>query len=169
MKRLIPVLAGLLCLVQPLVAQPVFRMDAKAPNLTVEMLDGGTVKLSKCRGRVVLMSFWATWCKPCLKELHEVPDKILKRFEGQKFTMIAVAKGEPRVTVEKKMAELAAAGVVFPVGLDPYEKISRLLGDDRIPQLVVIGPDGVVRYHEVGYTPERLDEVAALIETLLPR
>lgn len=167
MKRLM--LIGLLFCVLPTWAQPRFEVDKKAPNLKIEMLDGEPVKLSGCRGRVVLLSFWATWCKPCLKELNEVPDKILKRFEGEKFTMIALAKGEPRVTVEKKMAELAAAGVVFPVGLDPYERISRLLGDDRIPQLVVIGPDGVVRYHEVGYTPERLDEVAALIEKLLPR
>ena len=58
-------------------------------------------------------------------------------------------------------------GVVFPVGLDPYEKISQLLGDERIPQLVIIGPDTRVRYHEVGYTPERLDEAAEIIEKLL--
>lgn len=168
MKHVIFLLAGMLCLVQPLGAQPAFRTGAKAPAFTVEMLDGRQIKLSRCRGRVVLLSFWATWCRPCLKELHEMPDKILQRFEGRDFMLIAIDKGEPRVTVEKKTAELAAEGLEFPVGLDPYEKISRMLGDERIPQLVVIGPDGVVRYHEVGYTPERLDEIAALIETLLP-
>lgn len=169
MKRLLSLFVGILCLTQPLVAGPAFRVDAKAPNVGIEMLDGSRVELSEYRGRVVLLSFWATWCKPCLRELREMPDKVLRRFEGRKFRMIALSKGEPRVTVEQKVAELAAAGIVFPVGLDPYERISRLLDDDRLPQLVVIGPDGVVRYRATGYTPERLDEVAALIEKLLPR
>ena len=79
----------------------------------------------------------------------------------------AIAKGEPRERVAEKVAQLRKQGVVFPVGLDPYEKISQLLGDERIPQLVIIGPDTRVRYHEVGYTPERLDEAAEIIEKLL--
>lgn len=77
------------------------------------------------------------------------------------------SKGEPRERVAEKVAQLRKQGVVFPVGLDPYEKISQLLGDERIPQLVIIGPDTRVRYHEVGYTPERLDEAAEIIEKLL--
>ena len=93
--------------------------------------------------------------------------EMLRRFEGRKFTMIAIAKGEPRERVAEKVAQLRKQGVVFPVGLDPYEKISQLLGDERIPQLVIIGPDTRVRYHEVGYTPERLDEAAEIIEKLL--
>lgn len=167
MKRLFLLLSALVFLALPLCAQSGFRTGAKAPAFTVEMLDGGEVKIAKCRSNVVLLTFWATWCKPCLRELNEVPEKILRRFEGRKFTMIAIAKGEPRERVAEKVAALREQGVVFPVGLDPYEKISQLLGDDRIPQLVVIGPDGRVRYHEVGYTPERLDEVAGVIEKLL--
>lgn len=169
MKRLIFLLFAIACLTEPLAAQSVFKVGEKAPNFTVEMLDGQQVKRSKLRGKVVLLSFWATWCRPCLRELTEIPDKILKPLAGKPFAMIAISKGEPRVTVEKKVGELKARGVEFPVGLDPYDKFSQMLGEDNLPQLLVIDAQGIVRYHEMGYTPERLDEVAALIETLLPR
>lgn len=167
MKRLLLLLGGMLLLALPLGAQPAFRKGEKAPDFTVELLDGSRAKFAKYRGRVVLLSFWATWCKPCLKELNEVPEKILARFEGRDFAMLAVAKGEPRETVERKMRELQERGIAFPVCLDPYEKISTLLGDERIPQLIIVDPKGVVRYHEIGYTPERLDEAAETIEKLL--
>ena len=129
--------------------------------------EGQPFHMASLKGKPLLVNFWATWCKPCLRELNEMPEKILRRFEGRKFTMIAIAKGEPRERVAEKVAQLRKQGVVFPVGLDPYEKISQLLGDERVPQLVIIGPDTRVRYHEVGYTPERLDEAAEIIEKLL--
>lgn len=88
-------------------------------------------------------------------------------FRGPQIHDDCHRKGRTPRAVAEKVAQLRKQGVVFPVGLDPYEKISQLLGDERIPQLVIIGPDTRVRYHEVGYTPERLDEAAEIIEKLL--
>lgn len=167
MKRFLLTLCALLLAGGVRAAEPRFREGAKAPAFTVEMLDGTSFKLAKARGDVVVLSFWATWCGPCMRELKEVPEKILRRFDGRPVRFVAVDRGEPRKTVEKRVAELEEAGVVFPVALDPYEKLSEQLGDDRLPQLVVIDRRGVVRLHAVGYTAERLDEVAACIEALL--
>ncbi|MDE6623089.1 MAG: TlpA family protein disulfide reductase [Alistipes sp.] len=168
MKRLFPILLSALLFAEGARAtSPAFREGAKAPAFEVEMLDGATFRLTKNRGRVVVLAFWATWCRPCLRELGEVPEKLLRRFEGRPVVFLAVDRGEPRKTVEKRVAELETRGIVFPVALDPYEKLSDGLGDDRLPQLVVIDRRGVVRLHAVGYTPERLDDVAALVENLL--
>ncbi len=168
MKKTLLLCIGLLTLVAAATAaQPAFTEGAKAPALTVERLDGQPFKLAKERGRVVVLSFWATWCGPCMRELGEVPEKILRRFDGRPVAFLAIDKGEPRKTVERKVAELKAAGIEFPVAIDPYDRLAPMQGDGRIPRLVVIDRRGVVRLHAVGYTPERLDEVAALIESLL--
>lgn len=147
-------------------AQERFETGQRAPRLTIECLDGGTFRTG-AKGHVVLLSFWATWCGPCMKELAEVPERILRRFEGEDFRFLAVAVNEPRVTVAKKAKQLAERGLRFPIGLDPYGRIGERTGDGRLPQLVLIDRRGIVRLHEIGYTPERLAEVAERIEALL--
>ena len=53
-----------------------------APDFSVEMLDGSTVTLSKFKGKVVLISFWATWCPPCRQELSHMQEGVIDRFAG---------------------------------------------------------------------------------------
>lgn len=156
----------LLVVAATLQAQERFEVGRRAPRLTIERLDGGTFRTGG-KGGVVLLSFWATWCGPCMKELAEVPEQILRRFEGEDFRFLAVAVNEPRVTVAKKAAQLAARGLRFPIGLDPYGRIGERTGDSRLPQLVLIDRRGIVRLHEIGYTPERIAEVADRIGALL--
>lgn len=157
----------LLLAVAAAAAQGRFEMGEQAPRLTVERLEGGTFRTNAVRGRVVVLSFWATWCRPCLKELEEVPAKLLQHFEGREFTFLAIAVNEPRATVAQMAERLAERGIRFPIGLDPYGKIGAMTGDDRLPQLLLLDRKGIVRLHETGYTSERLDEVAARIEELL--
>ena len=61
-----------------------------APDFTVEMFDGSEVRLSELRGRVVLLTFFASWCPECRDELSVVQRQVLDRFSGDDFSFLCI-------------------------------------------------------------------------------
>ena len=142
----------------------IIKVGDTAPDFTVEMLDGRSLKLSDMKGKVVLLNFWATWCGPCMKEFSEIPEKLLKRFEGNSdFVFIPISRGESRETVQKKMNQLRRTGIVFPVGLDPDKTIYESYAKLYIPRNFLIDKDGKVVSTSIGYEEK---EFAALVDKI---
>ena len=134
-----------------------------APDFTVEMLDGKTVKLSDLRGKVVMLNFWATWCGPCMEEFKEIPEKIVKHFEGKNVVLLPISRGEKREVVESKMKSLKEKGIDFPVGIDPTKAIYSQYAKQYIPRNFIIDQNGKV----VLVRGNALDEIVKKVEELL--
>ncbi len=142
----------------------IVKKGDKAPDFTVEMVDGSKVQLSKLKGKVVLVNFWATWCPPCREELKHVQKQIIDHFKGKDFVFLPISRGEKKEVVEafrKKM------NYTFPMGLDPKQSIYKLYAQNYIPRNFVVGKDGKVIYLSVGYTPEEFAEMIATIDAAL--
>jgi peroxiredoxin len=132
---------------------PPLTRGSKAPDFALPQLGGErTLDLASLRGRVVLLNFWATWCKPCEDEMPAM-QRLHAALAGDGFELVAVSvdSGEDEVRAFRDRLALS-----FPILLDPQKEISRRYQTFRYPESFLIGRDGVVIERYVG--PRAWDE-----------
>jgi peroxiredoxin len=141
------------------------RMLGKpAPEIEGEDLDGRPMKLSAFRGKVVLLSFWATSCGPCMKLIpHE--RSLLARFKGRPFAIVGVNGDRPEA-LRKALAESPVAWRSFKNKRGDRKAITQEWKLLALPTLYLIDHKGIIRTRWIGSPPtEELDrEVEKLIE-----
>jgi thiol-disulfide isomerase/thioredoxin len=139
-----------------------------APDITVKTwIKGGPVALEDLRGRVVLLEFWATWCRPCqemfpkLKSLHE--QESLRGLEITAITRHYMAYGGTDESIAEELQLISAMvtdhGVSFAVGVAEDERLQAIYGANGLPTVVLIDRQGVVRYAGPGGEDPGFDEM----------
>lgn len=124
-------------------------------------LDGKSQSLSQYRGKVVLVNFWATWCKPCTTEMPAMQATYDKLRENG-FVVLAVNELEDDAKVREHIKQ---HGHTFPVLMDRDNKVANQFGVFGLPVSVFIDEKGVVReYIKGGLLTEQviLDTVARI-------
>jgi len=146
----------------------ILNVNDPAKDFTVQMINGETITLSDLRGQVVLLSFGATWCPPCIRKLYAFPSMIIEPFENSPFVLLPILMNNME-TVKEKMAELRENGVNINVGIDPNRSIFSLYAHIRagIPKDFLIDQNGVIRYVSRGFSEEGMNELATMIQKLL--
>jgi thiol-disulfide isomerase/thioredoxin len=125
--------------------------------------DGTEVKVSDYKGKVVIVSFWASWCPPCRKELP-VLSGIQKSATAQHLQVLSVNIDEdPKLF--RKLKEALALGDMILVS-DAKHRVKRKYGVEGIPHMVIIDAEGKVASVHVGYgessLPGLIDEINAV-------
>ena len=133
----------------------------RAPDLRCDLLGGGRFDLADHRGQVVLVNFFATWCKPCQVEMPRLQRDVWERFHGPGFAMVSIAREEAAPVVAPFVAERE---LTWPFGLDPTRTVYGRYAEAYIPRNFVVAPDGVVVYQSQGYSPEDFTELVAVLE-----
>jgi peroxiredoxin len=124
-------------------------------------LDGKSQSLSQHRGKVVLVNFWATWCKPCTTEMPAM-QTTYDKLRDKGFVVLAINELEDEAKVREHIKQYSHT---FPVLLDRSNKVANQFGVFGLPVSVFIDEKGVVReYIKGGLLTEQLilDAVARI-------
>ncbi|MGE7604843.1 TlpA disulfide reductase family protein [Peribacillus sp. NPDC097675] len=118
------------------------KIGAKAPDFTLETLDGKQVNLSDYKGKKVLLNFWATWCPPCKKEMPDM-EKYSKK-SGEDVVILGV-NIDPENDVQAFVDE---NGITFTIPLDSQSAkrpVNELYKVMAIPTTYFIDSEGIIR------------------------
>ena len=119
-----------------------------APEVALDSLDGARVLLAELRGKVVLVSFWATWCPPCRREMPSV-ERLGRLLAGEDFVVLAVNVGEDEDTVFAFTGQLEPRPT-FPILLDRDSRVLRAWPVKGLPTTFVVDRQGRIAYRAVG-------------------
>jgi peroxiredoxin len=115
-----------------------YAKDERPPAFVGRTLHGPALALADLHGKVVVLTFWATWCPPCGPEL-EVLESFHRELGAQRLAIVAVNASES-VPVVREYAR--ARGLTFAVLIDPRGDIQRAYGVVGLPTTFVIARDG---------------------------
>jgi thiol-disulfide isomerase/thioredoxin len=119
--------------------------------------------VSRYRGRVVYLDFWASWCAPC-KLSFPYMGRFAARFAHDPFTLIAVNVDHSRTRAEAFLADM---GQPLSVIFDSRGAIATQFNVKAMPTSVLIGRDGRIRYIHQGFFPDQVPAYEAHIQELL--
>lgn len=138
-----------------------------APDFSIKLIDGKLIKLSKLRGKIVMLQFTASWCGVCRKEMPYIEKDIWKKHKSNpNFALIAIDRDEPLETVRKFAKSIP---ITYPIGLDPKADIFALYAQREagITRNVIIDKSGKIILLTRLYTIEEFSRMTLLLDSLL--
>jgi peroxiredoxin len=111
--------------------------DAASAGFTLKDLKGNKIRLSELRGKVVLVSFWATWCPPCRNEMAAL-DQIYRQYQQQGLVILSISS-ESSSTVKSYVRSI---GYAPPVLLDEGGRVATQFHVSGIPRTFVFDREG---------------------------
>jgi peroxiredoxin len=129
-------------------------------------LDGKAHSLSQYRGKVVLVNFWATWCKPCTTEMPAMQASFDK-LRDKGFVVLAINELEDDAKVREHIKQY---GHTFPVLMDRDNKVANQFGVFGLPVSVFIDQQGRVQEYIKGglLTEQMINDLVAKLQKQEP-
>lgn len=134
-----------------------------ASEFSLMDLDGKSHKLEQYRGKIVLLNFWATWCKPCTTEMPAMQNAY-DSLKDKGLVVLAVNELEDEARVRQHIKDY---GHTFPVLLDSKNQVANLYGVFGLPVSVFIDGNGSVQEYVKGslLTEQKIQDVFDRIQS----
>lgn len=149
---------------------PIISIGSEIPDFSLTMFEGysyqgaSEVSFSELQGKVVVINFWASWCKPCEQEAAELEEAWRSYEEAGEVVFLGIAWTD---TPNNSMKYLKRFDITYPNGPDLGSRISAIFNRNLgVPETYFIDRDGVLRSIKIGPFTS-LQEIHASIDPLL--
>lgn len=135
----------------------------RVPNFTLTTFDGQKIALAELKGKVVVLNFWASWCKPCEQEAADLEAAWKFYQPGGEVVFLGVDYVD---TEPEARAYLQKFEITYPNGPDLGTRISQAFRIRGVPETYVIDQQGILQFVQIG--PFRsLSDIKSVIDPLL--
>ncbi|MBR4229971.1 MAG: TlpA family protein disulfide reductase [Bacteroidales bacterium] len=163
MKKLFLFLCGLV------MAGSLMAQGAKMPeNITIKSLDGQSVQTSVVsnNGKPVIVSFWATWCKPCNRELDAIKEVYEEWQEETGVKLVAISIDDARSAARVK-PWVDGKDWPYEVYLDQNKDFARAMNVVNVPHTFIINGEGEIVWQHTSYQDGGEEEMIEKVRELL--
>ena len=136
---------------------------SQLPAFSLKDLQGREVSYADLRGKVVLIDFWATWCKPCKQEMPGY-QKLVDLYGSRGFAVVGL-KFNDMPDTEDPIPFAKKLGVRYPLAVAPDDLRQKFGGIEGLPTTMLFDRKGILRYKVIGF--EYTDAVGAKLRPLL--
>jgi len=139
------------------------RTGDTVPAIQLVTFDGKMINTQDYAGKVIVLNFWASWCKPCEQEAAELEEafQIFKDSGDVVFLGLAYVDTEP-----KSLEYLQKFGVTYPNGPDLRTTVSQMFRIRGVPETYVIDTQGKLAYAQIGPF-ESTAQIVSIIQPLI--
>jgi cytochrome c biogenesis protein CcmG/thiol:disulfide interchange protein DsbE len=136
----------------------------QVPPIQLSLFDGSQIDTTQYQGQVIVLNFWASWCKPCEQEAAELEQAWQKYQPEGKVAFFGVDYVD---TEPEALAYLQKFNITYPNGPDLGTKISQTFRIRGVPETYIIDPQGRLSAIKIGPF-ENVEEIYGMIDPLLP-
>ncbi len=146
----------------------VSEVSAQLPAVTLKDINGKTVTTDTLsnNGRPMIISFFATWCKPCNRELSAIAD-VYEDWQAETGVKLIAINIDQAHNTHKVRPLVDTNGWEYEVLLDPNSDFKRALGVQMIPFVLIVDGQGNIVYKHNGYTDGAEDELIEKVRELV--
>jgi len=137
------------------------------PSVDVKTLEGGSINITALEnnGQPIVISFWATWCKPCKKELNTIAEVYEDWQDETGVKLVAISIDDTR-SMAKVAPYVNASGWDYEIYIDPNGDLKRAMGISTVPHTFLLNSKKEIVWQHKGYVDGDEEELLEQIKKL---